>query len=574
MQGSGTARKRLGVLVLVTVVMLALASQRPVSEGPHDEAASPPPPTTTSIPPSSSSTAADPTTTTASTVGVTTTAPGPPPTTRSGPPTVPRRPAAAPPSTTTGHPPTAASRPAPVPPPAPNSANQNVFWYECDSLMELTDAELDAWKARGVGGWNCSTRQLKDMGGTQDYTGDRTVDLAGEHYERQRKIRSSRIVERVHARGMKIYLGFWVANYHVPVTPFGDWFDDGAWETTVLPKIRDAAAMARAEGFDGLTIDEEDYPGDDGRRHSWQWNYPGNTRSESDVRAKVTQRGRQVMETIAAAFPDATINVYHWNFPGSWQELVQHKVNDAPADNAAASVYLEFWSGVTSVPGYGRISFLDATFYKSTHLGASWDTALQYNANRLFATFSRSFGNWTYAASRVQVLPFSWIDDNPSEWPYRRQTAEEVDAQLAAFRKWGMGGEFFNFVYNRPISSYDYGPYLPAMRAAATAGSVDAQPPVLTVGASPAAAVGSTISLTGSAADDLAVRSVRWETAGGRSGQARMTWNGSGDSRGGYRWQMDWQADGIPISSGRSTITITAEDIKGLTTARTLTIDL
>jgi hypothetical protein len=46
-----------------------------------------------------------------------------------------------------------------------------------------------------------------------------------------------------------------------------------------------------------------------------------------------------------------------------------------------------------------------------------------------------------------------------------------------------------------------------------------------------------------------------------------MTWVGSGDPGGGYDWHMEWRVEAIPLKGGSNTITVTAEDIKGLTTS-------
>ena len=62
----------------------------------------------------------------------------------------------------------------------------------------------------------------------------------------------------------------------------------------------------------------------------------------------------------------------------------------------------------------------------------------------------------------------------------RRIPPEYVAAQLAAFRKWGMGRETANFCYNG-LKGFDYMPYVPALQAAAQPGVVDAEPPRLEI---------------------------------------------------------------------------------------------
>lgn len=40
----------------------------------------------------------------------------------------------------------------------------------------------------------------------------------------------------------------------------------------------------------------------------------------------------------------------------------------------------------------------------------------------------------------------------------------------------------------------------------------------------------------------------------------------------GYRWRMDWSVHGIALQPGVNRIVVSAEDIKGLTTPKTLTV--
>ena len=564
------SRKRVAVGAgLLVVALIAPAVHEASSRGGTSaETASPRPEpgSTGTAPQSTTSTVAESTTTTPIDDRATTTAPRPPsPTTRQRVTTTSRASQAPGTSTTETTPPTTARAAAAA---AVNSSHQNVFWHKCDDLVLMSDAELDTWKSRGVGGFVCATGHLLEMGGTQAYTGDRGVALTAEQYERQRQIRSSRLVERLHRRGMRAYFSFYVANYHTPRAPFGDWFDDNLWTGTVLPQVGNVAAMAKLEGFDGVIMDQENYVGRDQRAHSWSWD-TGHGRPEAEAREMVRRRGQELMGVIVAAYPGLSIGVYHWLLTGSWQELVQHRINKAPADNAKGTVFLEFFDGLTSVEGYGAFSLLDATFYKNTHLGSSWDTALGYNANQLYATLSRGLRNWGYAASRVRVVPFAWIDHNPSEYPYRAQTEVEVREQLAAFRRWSVGSEYFNFVFNTPMAKYDYSPHFAAMRAGAEPGVVDDRAPSLTV--TPPLTGAQTI--TGSAVDNLAIRSVRWADERGHGGQARLTWvRTGGDESSGVEWRMDWEITGVALTAAETPVTITAEDVKGLTTAQTVTL--
>ncbi len=450
-----------------------------------------------------------------------------------------------------------------------NSADRLIFWISHKEFVPLTDAQLQQWKDRGVDGFVSVVQWLRGMGGSQDFTGDASSTLQGSQYDYQRQLRDSRIVERMKALGMKAYLGVYLANQTGGSTPLKDWFDDGAWAAQVLPKLRDLAAAARLLGFAGLAIDQELYPQSGNvQKASWSAGYAGNTRPEAETRSKVFQRGKQMMATILEAFPDVEIVDYNAQFPESWEELVQEQANGIK-DAMGGSVSIDLWNGMTSVPGYKAVRFVDAIFYKTTQIrGATWDNALQYNANRTYALLSRRFDNWGYAASRIEVAPFSWIDEGTTRFEAAR-SPDAVAEQLTAFRKWTAGREFTNFAYT--FNSFDYGPYTKAMQAASTPGVVDSTAPSLTVQAPKT--VADKLNLAGSASDNLAIRAVRWEVGDGASGAAKMTWKvKDGSYSSGYSWEMNWTAEGIPLKRGDNRIVVTAEDIKGLTTTWSVSV--
>ena len=261
--------------------------------------------------------------------------------------------------------------------------------------------------------------RLRDLGGSQDFTGNPAANLSTSNYRLQRALRDSNVVERAAARGMKMYLGVKLTNYYNPSTPLRDWFDDRGWKTKVLPKLGDVAAAAKLLGFAGIAFDQEMYPQQGGAQTAtWEWDYPGNTHSEAQVREQARRRGAQAMDEILAAFPKAEFAVYHAFFPGDWRELIQEEVNGL-TNTSTDRLDIDFWNGMTSVEGYGAIRFFDSVFYKGPHKG-NWDSALTYNQNRVYATFSRRFSNWDYAWSRVNVSPFAWIDEGPKSIELRR----------------------------------------------------------------------------------------------------------------------------------------------------------
>jgi hypothetical protein len=468
--------------------------------------------------------------------------------------------------TTTGTPPGPAVRDG-----GTDSADRLIFWLNCEKLAGITDAELDAWKGRGVDGFVCMVGHLEGMGGSQDFTADPGADLSGANYELQRALRDSDLVGRAAAREMKMYLGAKLVNYYNTATPLKEWFDDRGWSEVVVPKVSDLAGAARQLGFAGLAFDQELYRQTGGAvSATWEWDYPGNTHSEEEVRAKATERGRQVMEAIVGAFPGAELMAYDVRFPETWLELVKEEVNGIE-DAYAPRLDIDFWDGLTSVEGYGAIRLVDATFYKTTHRPATWDTALQYQYNRLSSLLSRNLSNWEYASSRFYASPFSWIDEGPtasSEFDDARPPAY-VEEQLLAFRKWGMGGEFANYAFSG-LDGFDYSPYVGAMQEASTPATVDPEAPTLEVASSPGS--GAPAVIEGTAHDNLAVWAVRWRDDRGGSGVAELDWNViSGDYSSGYVWETRWSFPVSDLSPGATQVTIAAEDIKGHATTASLT---
>ena len=429
----------------------------------------------------------------------------------------------------------------------------------------MSNADLDTWKNRGVGGFVCKIDYLAGLGGSQQFAADPSAPLTGSTYDLQRQIRDTGIVQRAAARGIKLWIGMSAGNYWNDKTPWAEWFDDATWSNQVVPNMTRLAGAARMLGFAGLAFDEELYPGKTGKAGTWVWSYVGNTHTESEVRDETRIRGAQLMQAIVAGYPGVDIIDVGWRFPQSWEELVQQEINGIP--NAETSrVSLDFWNGMTSSKGYGPIRFIDSVFYKSAHLNrATWDAAYTYNTNRLFALFSRVFTNWNYEASKVQVAPFVWISSGATTFDTAR-SPDYVATQLAAARRWATGGTFANYAFHG-LSAFDYTPYITGLQAAATPGTVDTQAPSIDVTTSTRS--GSDVLLSGSAHDDMAIRSVQWQTTTGKSGAAPMTWTVTGgDYQVGYQWRMDWSLR-IPAASGER-ITLTVWDSKGLPTSSTV----
>src|SRR3954469_25358882 len=55
----------------------------------------------------------------------------------------------------------------PDPPPGPGNAHRIILWSSYEALINLSDADLDRWKSRGVDGFVVQTRYLDEMGGIE-----------------------------------------------------------------------------------------------------------------------------------------------------------------------------------------------------------------------------------------------------------------------------------------------------------------------------------------------------------------------------------------------------------------------
>ncbi len=291
-----------------------------------------------------------------------------------------------------------------------------IFWTGCWDVLALSDAALDQWRDRGVGGFVCKLNYLRNLGGSAEFTADGTNPLKGTQYDLQRAMRDTNIVGRAAARGIKLWLGVGLSSYWNAQTPLVEWFDDAGWSNSVVPKMADLAGAARLLGFSGLAFDEEPYPGQAGTPGTWNWNYPGNTHSETEVRAMVRARGAQLMQGLVSAYPGLEIIDYWTYFTDGWEALVQKVINGIPDANAS-KVQIDFWDGMTSIPGYGPIRFADGIFTKTSHLYKStWDSAFTYDFNRVYALLSHRLTNWSYASSRVSLTPFAWINSGPGSF--------------------------------------------------------------------------------------------------------------------------------------------------------------
>jgi len=107
-----------------------------------------------------------------------------------------------------------------------------IAWASYEKLVGFSDAQLDLWKSRGVDGFVVQTRYLDQIGAIENWTDDPqdplndTIIEGADVHERQRTLRDNQFTQRCHARGMTVYLGFYLSTYHNLSTPLKVWSDD------------------------------------------------------------------------------------------------------------------------------------------------------------------------------------------------------------------------------------------------------------------------------------------------------------------------------------------------------------
>jgi hypothetical protein len=355
-------------------------------------------------------------------------------------------------------------------------ANKKIaFWIGLRPFLNATDADLNKLADRGVGAVMLQGRHLYRLGGTQRYTGEPGSVAnfeTGAEWETQRLIRDTKIVSRSKARGIKIYFGWYVVNYHKNTTPYGDWFSDTDW-AHVLSAVEGIAGMAKLYGALGVGIDNEDYVGVNSSHLTWKWDYPGRTQPEAVVRAKAKQRGGQLADAVLGKFPGAKMVAYDTQFPGSFDEAARTELNarkSPPQPPNDKRIYVEgdFWQGMLSRTGWGKMDFWDAWFYKAIQRPGwhDWNVAVADGRKR-------SDDYWRVHAPsllpRIGYTNFTWIDPGPSASSAfdDAKPPATVKAQLTAARDRGTADYLPVYAYHGIIpvdGPFDYAPYLSAMR--------------------------------------------------------------------------------------------------------------
>jgi hypothetical protein len=182
----------------------------------------------------------------------------------------------------------------------------------------------------------------------------------------------------VRARGMFLYVG---ANAVSPTSPFADLFNDAAW-TNVENNLKSLAAQAKSANANGLALDLEDYYNGGAMWSVW---YPGNTRSESETRAKMRARARQIAPILASAGPVMVYPSSTASFPNSYNDIV-HEAAGNGGDVYDHNLFSDFLGGLLDAGV--NVTVIDGVFAAGIQApGRTWDTGIAESVSRITQVF-------------------------------------------------------------------------------------------------------------------------------------------------------------------------------------------
>lgn len=375
------------------------------------------------------------------------------------------------------------------------TAAQLLVWTAPERAVALDDAAISEDKSRGVKGYVLAKGGFPFNAAT----------LA------KMEMMVSPFVERAHAQDMEVGMRLNFHHYYNAATPLAPWFDDDteigpgkAWikwsydyvdpingekRLSILTQVTLFAQMCRRLAIDEIVFDQEEIPGEHakalgGQRYSWMWNYPAdaaqapnwiipaNTHSEDETRAKAKERGRQMMRALLQAIPGVNLAIYYNRLAGTqWEWEFTHYTHQ-PNPYAEAGLMFDFWDGLTSVEGYGRISHLEAGWYKVHAYWPDWDTGMQDRNRATRATYAR-MERADYLLPRLAIIPFWWPDKSHSPKEAAGRARYRGDAyvleQGKACARWAESdrSHVYTHYYRDAAQNWDDDSIWAAMQAAA-----------------------------------------------------------------------------------------------------------
>jgi hypothetical protein len=310
--------------------------------------------------------------------------------------------------------------PAPAAPAAPVASGRQpiLFWVGSNELDQIVSGagpqNLDSLQAAGIGGYVSMTRLLGAGG----------VPIPDWMVSEWRHIGD---------RGQQVYPGVYAST---PTSPFADLFDDNQW-ATVRSGMSHIADRAREAGAAGMALDLENYGVSEAL---WSVHYPGNTHDAATTRAKMFDRGQELAPIFASVGDLLVYSSSIASTPGSYQDAVQSYVGNH--DHYADNMFPDFIRGLLA--GGARVTVIDSVFAGGIHLpNRSWDSAISESVGLTHGLFPG-------AGASIMV------------WP---ENGSSPAAAIAIGSRLSTGPVV---IYHEHLidGSYDYGPYLAALRAA------------------------------------------------------------------------------------------------------------
>jgi hypothetical protein len=337
--------------------------------------------------------------------------------------------------------PTPTPDPVPVPVPTPTAGFGPMVWLGYPDL-DAPDNYYANWISSGCS-VSFQTGRLSYLGG----------DYPNPYY--QQSFKDWMVKQGIPANKMSI--GFYFASDLPTPCPLADPFNDVDWTNRVYPAVQQIADLTAFVGSTRVLIDSElSYAQKDSS--GWNWDYPGNTHSEAETRAKWRERFRRIGDILSAKVPNVHVTWYTSTetcFPNSYLSEVQRVVNGLQ-NMGVKSTLPDMVNGLSSSPGVKTVAMSEGCMQKSMHLpGMTWDQAMK-KAKTLQRTFVNSY---MANPSKVLWVPMLWTD--PGQTPYEAavfSVAQETERFKAA--KVNSEDQWDWYGHHSSDGQFDYGPYL------------------------------------------------------------------------------------------------------------------
>lgn len=244
-----------------------------------------------------------------------------------------------------------------------------------------------------------------------------------------------------------------------------EWTDDAGWAKIASSMGALANWASRAGNYEGIDLDWEFFQ----NRGSVTNCIAAYGLTEAQVRAKVRQRGLEVMTAIMNNWsPTKSIfrmMSYHSHFAGTWKEVQFQYAPDniyKPELNLNDLIYIDFFKGMADHPGNFYIYFMEAAYYKflQGHPGYSWYDAISWDYQQHRQLFVNNFAG----PQRFTMLPAFFVDIDPGS--HSQETVQHsVPHELARVQQSAQACPDGLIFYDHQ-GTFDYRPYASVLAAA------------------------------------------------------------------------------------------------------------